>query len=702
MKRPTWLTDSLLDRALREVVGATRVTGKGAAFHCLKPDHSDRKASGWFSRSNLTAKCFGCGWKGDLFALLALAWNATREEAYRSLKEMDVNPIVASKRPSAPTEPKPKSRRVREHYYGDENGKVCWRKLRWEPKSFSWEHQVGKNRWEPGAGEHKPPIYNLPSVLKSEFIVLCEGEHDADTASGMGFTATSAPHGSTPLTEDQARYFAGKDVVIIAHADAAGEHLAQANARTLVALTRSVKVISLAPVKDLTEWHEMGATREQLRDRFAEAPLYRPSSSVGVQSTEKPVEGAHEAPYTAATECPEPPEVAWHPMAREYYQLVGEHNETPDAFHLASFLVAMGVALGRSVYLDHFGPLYPNMWAVLVGKSARTHKDYALRRSSKLASDLYENLPVTTSIDSREGLIKELDAHQQKCGKDAPLPALIRLTEVRLLIDKASKESLRNIIPTLCELYNCPDKIENTSKSSPACCAQPTVSFLAGTTKSWLSRLQPEDIEGGLGNRVMWVPGVRTRSQSRSSSFTDDEWRRLVIEIGGALQYWRTKPDHRIKMDTEASEYWDSLYRKKYWPELDNELISVLAGRAQEQCLKTAMIYAALDMHEAISRSDLEKAEAWVDFLVNALWYLFTDFGLSPMVKLDQKIIAYAKRYGASGARKKSIYDACKPVDTEIFNRRIKALADEDGPLVYQRRGKGKALVAREFFEKSG
>lgn len=394
---------------------------------------------------------------------------------------------------------------------------------------------------------------------------------------------------------------------------------------------------------------------------------------------------------------PQLPEAVWHPLAREYYEIVNRGSETPESFHLAAFLVAMGVALGRSIWLDHFRPLYPNVWCVLVGKSGRVHKDHAMNPAVQLARELYDKLPVMTSVDSREGLIAYLEKCQKEFSETQPIPALINLTEVRLLVDKANREGGRNIIPTMAEFYNCPEIVENTSKGASGRVRWPTVSFVAGTTMNWLSQLRAEDIEGGLGNRLMWVAGERGMLQSWATPLDSDREKKLVINIGGALQYWRERPDHEIKMNEEARNFWDALYREKYGPDLPDELVSTLAARAQEHCLKAAMIYAALDKASEITKEHLGRAALWTDFLIEGLWYLFTDFGQSPMMKVDKKITTYLKRAGAQGAPKRNVYWACKPVDTEIFNRRIKALVEAD-EVRWGRQGRRKVLVHADHF----
>jgi len=442
---------------------------------------------------------------------------------------------------------------------------------------------------------------------------------------------------------------------------------------------------------------------ESLRQAYTRPPREprgaTPATGPAAAGTPPPAELA--PAVIPAEKVPQVPDKAWHPLAEEYYELVGSYSETPPAFLLAAFLAGIGVALGRCIYLDHFGPLYPNIWAVLVGQSARTHKDYALRRHTKLARALYEDLPILSTVDSREGLIKELAGYQKKLGEEKPMVAMLLMSEMRTLIDKASKESLRNIIPTLAELYTCPSFIENSTVKAQTRVKDPTVSFLAGTTEAWLQKLRAEDVEGGLGNRVMWVAGARTRLISHATPFPGEAWRKLILKLGGALQFWRERRDPEIKMESAAAEYWNSLYQDKYGQDVKVPVISVLAARAQEHCLKTAMIYAALEMSDTIRCEHLQRAEAWTDFLVAGLWYLFTEFGLSPLAKYEKRIITYVGKAHPGGVSRQAVFDACKPVDAQTFGKVFEALVKE-GEVVPVKVGRLIRFFGRPHTESKG
>jgi hypothetical protein len=67
-------------------------------------------------------------------------------------------------------------------------------------------------------------LYRLPEWHKSRYVVICEGEKDADTvADRLGFRATTNPAGAGNWADHYNRWLVGKDAVILADNDAAGQ-----------------------------------------------------------------------------------------------------------------------------------------------------------------------------------------------------------------------------------------------------------------------------------------------------------------------------------------------------------------------------------------------------------------------------------------------------------------------------------------------
>lgn len=159
----------------------------------------------------------------------------------------------------------------RNHVYYNDDGSVFGRKSIGERENPNddklpvwWRKENGKDI--KGLNGLKPPIYNLPAVIKSEKIYIVEGEKDAETLIKMGLCATTPPHGGSShwRTEDN-KYFAGKDVVILSDNDTVGLKKGAEIYNALSPIAANVKHIpaeQLAEIANYTPTMEINGVRE--------------------------------------------------------------------------------------------------------------------------------------------------------------------------------------------------------------------------------------------------------------------------------------------------------------------------------------------------------------------------------------------------------------------------------------------------------
>jgi hypothetical protein len=160
------------------------------------------------------------------------------------------------------------------YLYCDAEGNSLARKLRYQPKSFSWERWEN-GKWLTGLGGIKPPLYRLPEIQKSQSAILVEGEKDADNGARIGFPTTTSGAAKSWRPE-HGESLRGKDVVIVADADSAGRTHAQRVAGSLYGKARSLKVLELPGAKDLSDWLARAGTAEGLRSLIESAPEWKP------------------------------------------------------------------------------------------------------------------------------------------------------------------------------------------------------------------------------------------------------------------------------------------------------------------------------------------------------------------------------------------------------------------------------------------
>jgi hypothetical protein len=200
--------------------------------------------------------------------------NVTKAEAVAWLQDEKLIPPAGPKSNGAASP----SRKVVNYYvYRDEAGEPLFRVTRWQPKTFTqarWDAAAGKFVSGKGCmkGVRRVP-YRLPELLAAEGrVFIVEGEKDGDRLASLGLVATTNPGGGAKKGKGQARvtkkwppefapFFAGRDVVVIPDADAAGRAHAGTIARSLLAAAASVRILELPglPEKgDVSDWLDQG------------------------------------------------------------------------------------------------------------------------------------------------------------------------------------------------------------------------------------------------------------------------------------------------------------------------------------------------------------------------------------------------------------------------------------------------------------
>lgn len=131
-----------------------------------------------------------------------------------------------------------------EWHYTDADGAIIASVYRFEPDSGGKEFlpwDALKRRY---GNPDVRPLYNLPAVLKSAQIVVCEGEKAADALIRQGITATAVMGGSnSPLDRTDLEPLRGKEIIIWPDNDEPGRKFANGFALAVNDLASSVRII---------------------------------------------------------------------------------------------------------------------------------------------------------------------------------------------------------------------------------------------------------------------------------------------------------------------------------------------------------------------------------------------------------------------------------------------------------------------------
>ncbi len=135
-------------------------------------------------------------------------------------------------------------------------------------------------------------LYRLPSVLEGlaekGWIVVCEGEKDADNGAALGLTTTTNPGGAGKWRSSFSEVLKGARVAVIPDNDPVGVQSAESIAMSLHAAGAEVRMVKLegeAKGFDLSDWIELQRTesrsseeiRELLISKIESAPVWEPA-----------------------------------------------------------------------------------------------------------------------------------------------------------------------------------------------------------------------------------------------------------------------------------------------------------------------------------------------------------------------------------------------------------------------------------------
>jgi hypothetical protein len=382
--------DRLADSGLHE-------TGSGWSARC--PGHEDRKASLSVSEGEagrVLLKCHaGCDHKKIVAAL--------------GLEESDLFD-GDEKRPAAATKAVP-PKKPRGVYGSSHEAKRAYeRKLGAYPRVWAYHDRAGHEvglvlRWAAadGSKEVRPvsrhadgwrlehmsdprPLYRLPKLLAaatSDRVYVVEGEKCSDAAGELGLLATTSSGGSNAASKTDWSPLAGRDVVILPDADAAGRKYADEVASILLRLDppAAVRIVDLTPdaddgsdVADAYGRGQSDRSRKALREKIERLadetePLRPEAATPAVTSSSTPVEAYQPYPVDALPE----------PLATYVAEAADAIGVDP-AYVALPLLTVAGAAIGttRRLELKAGWSCLPILWTVVVGESG-TKKSAPLR-----------------------------------------------------------------------------------------------------------------------------------------------------------------------------------------------------------------------------------------------------------------------------------------------------------------------------------
>jgi len=247
-----------------------RRSGKGWKTKC--PAHKDTKPSLAISEAQdgrILLHCHaGCP-QDDVIAGVEKVYGISRSE----LSPAGSHP----KRPEI----------VKTYTYADESGTPLFLIDRLIPKDF-----VARKPGEPNYGIQgvRRVLYNLPAVIKSQQVVIAEGEKDCDNLGRLDFTATCNPFGAGKWQDQYSDSLQGKDVIVFGDSDKSGRAHVQQIIKSLNGKAKSIKRPQLPD-----EFHDVSnfiaslpanMAAQTVAELIAATPLFDPAAKQPCATTD--------------------------------------------------------------------------------------------------------------------------------------------------------------------------------------------------------------------------------------------------------------------------------------------------------------------------------------------------------------------------------------------------------------------------------
>lgn len=334
------------------------------------------------------------------------------------------------------------------------------------------------------------------------------------------------------------------------------------------------------------------------------------------------------------------PAMAYHGLAGHFVDVLDRSTEAPREFRLAAFLTVVGALIGRQAWVTYSRPTYPNLFTLLIGKTASARKSTVLAFALDLMMSVVERTQAKVKplygLASVEGL-----AAAMKDG-DSPDPYRIVVIEDELksLLRKAQQKGVSNLIPRLTELFNCGRSFEVNTKTEKAIIKNPFACIVSASTPAWFAEsIGESEISGGFLNRWTMFSGKIETLIPFPTQPDAATWVGITEDLRCAVQ--QAHGDYPLSQ--EARVVFSEFYQALRGTRTDEGLLAEATARTDLHAIKFALLFAVLDRKSRIEVDDVSRGIALATFNMEVARSVIGTAGLSRIGSAEQKLMAALK-----------------------------------------------------------
>lgn len=328
--------------------------------------------------------------------------------------------------------------------------------------------------------------------------------------------------------------------------------------------------------------------------------------------------------------------------AGDFVRIIEPHTESDSVAILVQMLVAFGSVIGRSAYFPvEASRHYLNMFAVMVGQSAKARKGTSLDHIRRLFLTLDEewtNSRVMSGLSSGEGMLhavrdpvyEEVQNKHKGEYSEGTMQVLKDAGEEdkRLLVTESEfARTLRvmeregNTLSALLRDAWDTGKLRVLTKT-PQKATDAHISICGHITRDELrQKLTSTEAANGFANRFLWVYVKRSKLLPRGGELHRVNMEPLLTRFRDAITF--ASSVQRMERDNETWNAWDQVY-----PDLTRDvsgLLGSVTSRAEAQVTRLSCLYALLDQSSTVRIQHLEAALSVWAYAEQSARYIFGD-----------------------------------------------------------------------------
>ena len=408
---------------------------------------------------------------------------------------------------------------------------------------------------------------------------------------------------------------------------------------------------------DVSDWFASGGTVDKLRVAVEALPDWKPSEDAAEDTTS--------VANVAFVAWPEMDGVAYHGLAGDVVKAFIPHTESDPVAILLQFLIYFGNAIGSGPYYQVEAHRHrANLYAVLVGKSAKARKGTSGGRAQSVFIDPAWLSRMKSGLSSGEGFINEVRDERKEWNRKQAREEIVDpgVGDKRLMVmEPEFAGALRvmerhgnNLSPHLRKAWD-GGILSTMTKHSPITATGAHISIVGHITEDELrANLTRTDMASGLANRFLFACVKRSKYLPFGGSLDEASVDELASRVAQAIE--RAKNIGRVIMTQQAREDWARAYEA-----LSAEqpgLLGAITARAEAQVIRVALVYALLDCPEhgaaQISAEHLAAALGVWEYCEASAAHIFGDAIGDPIA---DEISAALRQAGGTGMTRTAIRD---------------------------------------------